>query len=159
MSDVKSDVAVPVTELMKGTFFIGTKTIRACPMSRAQYLEYRGWNLPDGVDPKDPVYLVEYNQEPKSEPNHLDHEGYISMSPKHVFDEVYRANGSLRFSDCMEALNDGFRIKVPEWKGYWFKEAGIVKVMTAEGEILETPHFQQYLFREDWSIIFKKHKV
>lgn len=56
----------------------------------------------------------------------------------------------MNFGQALEILNQGGKIKVPEWKGYWFKESGMVKVMTAEGQVLETPHFQQYIFREDW---------
>ena len=59
----------------------------------------------------------------------------------------------LNFGQALEALNEGKKIKAPEWKGYWFKEAGMVKVMTAEGEVLDTPHFQQYIFRTDWQIV------
>lgn len=70
----------------------GTKNVKAVPMTKAEYLEYRGWDLPDGEDPKELVYLIEYEADPKSTPNHPDHEGYISMSPKHVFDEAYRVS-------------------------------------------------------------------
>ena len=59
----------------------------------------------------------------------------------------------LNFGEALEALNLGQKIKVPEWKGYWFKQSGMVKVMTAEGVVLETPHFQQYIFRTDWEIV------
>lgn len=57
------------------------------------------------------------------------------------------------FGKALQELNKGKQIKVPEWGGYWFKEAGIIKVMTAEGEELDTPHFQQYIFRSDWKIV------
>lgn len=59
----------------------------------------------------------------------------------------------LNFGQALEALNNGQKIKVPEWKGYWFKQSGMIKVMTAEGVVLETPHFQQYIFRTDWEIV------
>jgi hypothetical protein len=62
-------------------------------------------------------------------------------------------NENLNFGQALEALNEGKKIKVPEWKGYWFKHTGMVKVMTAEGDILDTPHFQQYIFRNDWQIV------
>jgi hypothetical protein len=57
------------------------------------------------------------------------------------------------FGEALKELNEGKKIKVPEWKGYWFKESGMVKVMTAEGNVLETPHFQQYIFRMDWEFV------
>ena len=58
----------------------------------------------------------------------------------------------LNFGQALELLNEGMKVKVPEWKGYWFKESGMVKVMTAEGVVLDTPHFQQYIFRTDWQL-------
>jgi hypothetical protein len=64
----------------------------------------------------------------------------------------------MNFGQALEALNEGKKIKVPEWGGYWFKQSGMIKVMTAEGVILETPHFQQYIFREDWEIAEKDNK-
>jgi hypothetical protein len=68
-------------------------------------------------------------------------------------EELVMADLGLNFGQALEYLNEGKKIKVPEWKGYWFKESGMVKVMTAEGIILETPHFQQYIFRNDWQIV------
>lgn len=59
----------------------------------------------------------------------------------------------MEFGEALKGLNEGRKIKVPEWKGYWFKQAGMVKVMTAEGEVLDTPHFQQYIFRVDWEFV------
>jgi hypothetical protein len=64
----------------------------------------------------------------------------------------------MNFGQALEALNEGKKIKVPEWGGYWFKQSGIIKVMTAEGVVLETPHFQQYIFRQDWEIAEKDNK-
>lgn len=65
----------------------------------------------------------------------------------------------MNFGEALKGLNEGKKIKVPEWKGYWFKEAGIIKVFTAEGEILETPHFQQYIFRDDWAFVVDDNKT
>lgn len=59
----------------------------------------------------------------------------------------------MNFSEALIHLNNGCFIKAPEWGGYWFKEAGMIKVKTNEGDILETPHFQQYIFREDWIVL------
>jgi hypothetical protein len=70
--------------------YIGTKTIKAKPTTKKEYCDYRGWKVPEGEDPDEEIYLVEYEADPDSKPNHPDHEGYISMSPKHVFDKAYR---------------------------------------------------------------------
>lgn len=70
--------------------YIGTKTVNAMPMTREQYNYHRGWETPEGENPKDEGYLVEYLDGGK--PNHKDHENYISWSPKDVFDKSYKAS-------------------------------------------------------------------
>ena len=70
--------------------FIGTKVIKASTeMSRKEYCDYRGWELPKDENGEDRVYLVEYEVDETSKPNHPNHEGYISMSPKAVFEKAY----------------------------------------------------------------------
>ena len=70
--------------------FIGTKVIKASTeMSRKEYCDYRGWELPKDENGDDRVYLVEYEVDETSKPNHPNHEGYISMSPKAVFEKAY----------------------------------------------------------------------
>lgn len=59
----------------------------------------------------------------------------------------------MNFGEALEAANKGKHIKVSEWNGYWFKEDGIMKVKTHDGNTFNTPHFQQYIFRTDWEIV------
>ncbi|MCG2572255.1 DUF2829 domain-containing protein [Acinetobacter sp. ME22] len=93
--------------------YIGTKSILATPMSRGEYCEYRGWNIPEGEDPNEPVYLVEYTDGGK--PNDERHAGYITMSPQEVFDNAYRQNGSLNFGDALMALKQGKKVARSCW--------------------------------------------
>lgn len=118
--------------------YIGVKIVKAKPMNYNEAIE-KGYRVNDNLSTEG--YEVEYEN------------GYKSWSPKDVFEKAYRKTNNLTFGLALEALNEGKKIKVPEWKGYWFKESGMVKVMTAEGEVLDTPHFQQYIFRTDWSIL------
>ena len=67
--------------------YIGTKIIKARPMSRGDYNEYRSWAIPSDEDPKDQGYLVEYTN--GGAPNDSRHDGYISWSPKDVFEQSY----------------------------------------------------------------------
>ena len=90
----KVNGGVSIAETMQERVYVGTKTIKAFPMSRSAYCKYRGWDLPADEDGNEMVYLVEYEVDPSSKPNHPDHEGYISMSPKHVFDKAYRKAGN-----------------------------------------------------------------
>ena len=95
--------------------YIGTKSVLAIPMSRDEYCEYRGWQLPENEDPNEPVYLVEYVDGGK--PNDDRHAGYITMSPKEVFDNAYRQNGSLTFGDALVALKHGQKVARSGWNG------------------------------------------
>lgn len=68
--------------------YLGVKLIEAKPMNRSDYNDYRGWELPEDENGEDEGYLVEYTDGGKS--NHPKHKGYISWSPKDVFDKAYR---------------------------------------------------------------------
>ena len=67
--------------------FIGTKLVNATPMNRADYNEYRSWQLPANEEGADEGYLVEYTDGGKA--NDSRHDGYISWSPKAQFDAAY----------------------------------------------------------------------
>lgn len=67
--------------------YIGTKLVSATPMTRGEYNEYRGWRLPADEDGRDAGYLVEYHN--GGTPNHPNHAGYISWSPKAQFDNAH----------------------------------------------------------------------
>ena len=68
--------------------YIGVKNIKAEPMTRLEYNFYRGWVLPKDENGSDEGYLVEYIN--GGESNHIDHKGYISWSPKAVFEKAYK---------------------------------------------------------------------
>lgn len=72
----------------KATLYEGTKRLLAKPMTRGEYNEYRGWATPEGEDPQDAGYLVEYQDGGKA--NDSRHTGYISWSPKDVFERSYQ---------------------------------------------------------------------
>ena len=63
--------------------YIGTKIIQAEPMTRGEYNLYRGWQIPEDEDPKDEGYRVVYP------------DGYVSWSPKEVFENDYRETGEV----------------------------------------------------------------
>ena len=67
--------------------FIGTKSVLATSMTRGEYNDYRGWQIPENEDPTEQGYLVEYVDGGK--PNDDRHAGYISWSPKDVFEKSY----------------------------------------------------------------------
>lgn len=68
--------------------YTGTKTIKAKPMTRLEYNNYRGWNLLDNQNGDDEGYLVEYIESPNS--NHPNHKFFISWLLADVFDKTYK---------------------------------------------------------------------
>jgi len=99
--------------------YIGVKRVNATPMNRQAYNELRGWAVPVDENPSDPGYLVEYLD--GGQPNHGEYAGYISWSPKEIFEDCYRVNGGLNFGDALEALKLGHRVARCGWngKGMW----------------------------------------
>jgi len=71
-------------------YYIGVKSIKAKEMTLGEYNVYRGWTLPENEDPNAKGFLVEYEQDPVTpNQNHPDHDGYISWSPRSVFEKAY----------------------------------------------------------------------
>lgn len=97
--------------------FCGFKKIIAVPMTRIEYNNYRGWQLPAEEAPlaDDAGYLVEYLD--GGESNHPAHSGYISWSPKSVFDNAYRSSGELSFGHAIELIKQGHRLARKGWNG------------------------------------------
>lgn len=69
------------------TVHIGSKAIRAKPMTRQAYNDLRGWKLPTFENGDDAGYLVEYLD--GGQANVGGFEGYVSWSPAEVFDRAY----------------------------------------------------------------------
>lgn len=67
--------------------YVGTKFLKAKPMTRGEYNAYRGWTLPADEDSADAGYLVEYEDGGKA--NDARHAGYISWAPADVFERTY----------------------------------------------------------------------
>jgi len=108
--------------------YIGTKQLKARPMTRGKYNSYRGWESPANESASDEGYLVEYLDGGAA--NDERHEGYISWSPKDVFDKAYRAVNGLTFGLALEALKQGKRVARLGWNGkgmlLWLLPAGEV---------------------------------
>lgn len=157
--------------------YIGTKILRAEPMTRQQYNDFRGWRLPDDEDGADAGYLVEYLDGGK--PNTKTHAGYVSWSPAAQFDAAYRKTGGLTFGLAVEALKSGKRVARAGWNGkgmFLFLVLGSVfkvsrppllgiypeghevtycphiDMKTADGKIVPWLASQTDVLAEDWSI-------
>ena len=95
--------------------YIGTKIINAKHMTRLAYNELRGWTVPADENPLDEGYLVEYVDGGAS--NHPEFKGYVSWSPKSVFERSYRPVQGLTFSDALEMLKAGCKVARAGWNG------------------------------------------
>lgn len=95
--------------------YIGTKLIKAFSMNRGEYNKFRNWPLPENENPNDDGYLVEY--EPNGTLNVAGFEGYISWSPKDVFEKAYQSigTGEMNFGLALECAKKELRIAMDNW--------------------------------------------
>lgn len=85
--------------------YIGVKIVEAFCMTRGQYNQYRGGQLPDGENGADEGYLVRYE------------EGYESWCPKAVFEKHNRSTSGMPFGYAIEAAKQGHKIARRGWNG------------------------------------------
>lgn len=95
--------------------FIGIKIINAKPMTRLEYNQFRGWELPADENGDDEGFLVEYIDGGKA--NTAEYAGYVSWSPKDVFERAYRPTQGMTFGDAVEALKAGQKVARAGWNG------------------------------------------
>lgn len=159
---------------------IGTKAVLAHIMTKQEYCDYRGWTVPENEDATEQGYFVEYVDGGK--PNHPDHVGYISWSPKDVFEQSYKPSGSLSFGAAVELLKAGKRVARSGWNGkgmflYYVPEnkypaarntlntlngvfegdmvpyGAYIAMKTAQGNVVPWLASQTDVLAEDWEII------
>lgn len=101
------------------TAYSGSKLINAKPMNRLDYNTLRGWELPEDEEGSDEGYLVEYVDGGKA--NTAEFAGYVSWSPKDVFEKAYRCSGEMTFGDALDRLKAGSKMARKGWngKGMW----------------------------------------
>lgn len=95
--------------------YIGTKIINAKPMNRLEYNQFRGWELPKDENGADEGYLVEYDD--GGHGNTSEYKGYVSWSPKDVFDRAYNCSGEMTFGDALLKLKYGYKVCRSGWNG------------------------------------------
>lgn len=113
MDSIKNETVGTGKPLME--WYRGSKALLARPMCLGNYNRYRGWEMPKDEDPEEDGYLVEYLDGGKA--NDHRHKGYISWSPREVFEKAYRKNGQLSIGHAVEAAKNGLMIKRHGWNG------------------------------------------
>jgi hypothetical protein len=86
--------------------YIGIKKINAKPMNRLDYNVFRGWELPADEDGTDEGYLVEYINGGKA--NTDSYGGYVSWSPKDVFENAYYGLSFINSFNVIEKITELF---------------------------------------------------
>lgn len=111
--------------------YIGTKIIEAEPAYRVdgKTVQPVTWPIPEGSKAED-GYAVRYP------------DGYMSWSPKAVFEEAYRPTDSLTFGLAIEAAKRGKKIQREGWngKGQYVQLASAVSYVDPDGEIINADH-------------------
>ena len=153
--------------------YLGTKSIKATPMTRLEYNLLRGWELPSDEEGSDTGYLVEYLDGGK--PNHPDYDGYISWSPEEVFNNAYKESGNITFGMAIELLKQGHTVARSGWNGknmfvfqiqanHWDFDTDVqwvddidtldfICMKTADNKLVPWLASQTDVLAEDWCIV------
>lgn len=159
--------------------YYGTKRLMAKPMSSGEYHDYCSFDQKYAEGKNDPGYLVEYCD--GEQINDERHDGYISWSPKDVFEKAYQPTDRMNFGHALAALKEGYKVTRRGWSGsmMWlvlvsrtddvtlregseYYNAGLrnvsikahIDMMTADGEM--QPGWlasQSDMLADDWMII------
>ena len=79
---------IETTVLMFKKTYSGTKQLQAIPFNKKEYCDFRGWEVLENEDPTEEGYVVMYLDGGK--PNLPNYSGYVSWSPKDVFEKAYQ---------------------------------------------------------------------
>lgn len=161
--------------MSKEKLYVGVKEVVAKAMTRGAYNHLRGWIVPGNENPADEGYLVEYIG--GGTPNVSGFNGYISWSPKDVFEEAYRNVDALPFSTAVELMKKGGAVARAGWNGKGMfvfivgKVQGAMQIgedvklnpnsdmlpfiamSTAQGDIVPWLASQTDILSDDWRIV------
>lgn len=81
---------------------LGQKVVHFTPMTRLDYNVFRGWQLPADENGEDEGYLVQYAD--GGSPNVAGFDGYVSWSPKDVFERAYSTVAEVKATTHVERM-------------------------------------------------------
>lgn len=125
------------------TTYVGTKVVHASPMNRSDYNELRGWGLPENENGADEGYIVEYGDN-LSEKNTEEFQGYISWSPKAVFEGSYQTLDYVPRESTFQERLDNELIE-------------LVERVTKLTAFLRTPEFNALDLKHQEALLHQKH--
>lgn len=158
--------------------YVGTKRVNARPMTRQEYNDFRGWTLPADENGADEGFLVEYLDGGGA--NTPQYSGYVSWSPREVFEKAYRPANGMSFSTALELIRLGHKVARAGWNGkgmFLFLVSGSTFVVnrppllgiypegtqinyhshidmkTADGTIVPWLASQTDLLSDDWGVV------
>lgn len=62
----------------------------------------------------------------------------------------------MNYSDALKAMECGFKVKLPKWKGYWYSKDGVITIHTKDNEELSIDNSKDFtmtvasMVRKDW---------
>lgn len=111
--------------------YIGTKLIEAEPAYRVdgKTVQPTTWPIPEGSKAEE-GYAVRYP------------DGYMSWSPKAVFEEAYRPTDNLNFGLAIETVKKGKKISRAGWngKGQYVQLATCISYTDPAGAVVNAEH-------------------
>lgn len=119
--------------------YVGTKVIHAQPMNRAEYNYFRGWDVPSDENPEDEGFLVEYPDQSSNTPLY---QGYVSWSPKEVFEKSYNLM-DIRGEGCVGGLTWHDRVVME--KDQLTEKLDKLTTFLASPAFTALPEYQQHL--------------
>lgn len=124
--------------------YIGKKVVKATKMTRQEYNDLRGWDVPEDENGKDLGYLVEYLD--GGTKNHSDFSGYISWSPLEVFERAYKIS---------ETALDRMLIESSELKERTLKLHEFMQTENFEklSQLQKTLLHRQYTYMSEYALI------
>ena len=143
--------------------YIGTKAVKAALMTRGEYNALRGWEVPADENPADAGYLVEYTDGGRT--NVPGFSGYVSWSPRDVFERAYRRPRGMDFGQALTAMRAGICVRRAGWngKGMWVAlqrpDEGskmtlpYIYMYTTDGNLVPWLASQTDMLADDWCVL------
>lgn len=127
---------------------IGVKLVSLYPMTRGEYNDYRGWKIPPDEKADDAGYLVEYSIVNGDQPNHPNHAGYISWSPKAAADLAYQQVAPDAF------VNAGIDVGEPHLRRVVVEEALVATSLDKLSAFIKSQFFETQVPKEEQERLF-----